>query len=70
MKRSGAKASKIGSRAPLAPEQEVVVAEYGEQAALYAGIRAEAAAVSGRAEAAEAWEDVENDIEQTSSQPS
>lgn len=51
------------SRAPLPPEPEAIEDQYGEDAKLYAKIRAETAAASGREKDAKKWVEVTAEIE-------
>lgn len=49
-------------RAPVSPDIDAVKKQYGEDAELYAEVRAETARAIGREGAAKQWEDVEADV--------
>ncbi len=57
---------KAHAHGPLPADAEAVERQYGDDADLYARVRAETAAVSGREDAAKAWQKVEVELEEQS----
>jgi hypothetical protein len=53
----------INSRRPLPPDPDAVEQQYGEDAELYAEVRAETAAATGLEESSEEWRKVEAKID-------
>lgn len=60
----GPRASK--ARTPLAPDPDAIERQYGEDAELYAEVRADTAAALGRHDAVRQWEEAQADIERES----